>query len=230
MKNLRNTILLLLLLAAMPVCGQRYSVRREGRVLAHSLRFNPDVVTEDMPVALQELLLAYRSQPRYAERVRGRAVEPLLKSIRHQEPPFNGLCPYYTNDKGQTSSERCIVGCVATCLEQVLSYYRYPEALIDTIHGWTTDHYEIADVMPGTRIDWPNILDDYRSGYTDEQARAVAELSYYCGMAVHMNWGLNSSGANLWRAFDPLWRVFDYKTLAYVSRALYSTPRWNALL
>ena len=215
---------------ALSAGAQRHQLRREGRVLAHSLRFNPECVSSDMPVGLQEMLRAYQTRPRYAERVRGRAVEPLLRSVRHQEEPFNRFCPYYIDDKGNQSTRRCISGCVATSIEQVLSYYRYPEALIDTLHGWETEHYVIPDVMPGTRIDWANILNDYRQGYTDAQANAVSELTYYCGMAAHMNWGLESSGANLGRAFDPLWSVFDYKTLAYVSRAMYSTPKWNAML
>jgi len=226
----KTQFLFFLLLFALPVSAQRYAVRRDGRVLAHSLKFNPNRITEDMPEGLKEMLRSYQTQPRYAERQKGRAVAPLLKTIRHQDSPFNGSCPYYIYDDGRVSKERCIVGCVATSIEQVLTYYRYPEALVDTLHGWETEHYTIPDVMPGTKIDWDHILDDYRSGYNDFQAEAVADLSYWCGMAAHMNWGLESSGANLFTAFEPLYRAFDYKTLAYVPRAMYSTPKWNALL
>lgn len=227
---MKHTLYLLLLCLSFSAQAQHHQVRREGKILAHGLRFDPEVVTTDMPMALQELLRAYRTQPRYAERQQGRAVPPLLRSIRHQEEPFNRSCPYYTDNKGKTSEERCIVGCVATCLEQVLSYYRYPEMLLDTLYGWETEHYQIPDVAPGARIDWAHILDDYRNGYTDTQAQAVSDLSYYCGMAVQMNWGLSSSGANLYRAYEPLQRVFGYKTVHFLSRAMYSSPRWNALL
>ncbi|MBQ8051039.1 MAG: C10 family peptidase [Bacteroidaceae bacterium] len=227
---MKRLLSIALLFIALSLQAQRHEVRQGGRVLAYGLRFNPNVVDANMPEALQEMLRAYQTQPRYAERQRGKAVEPLLKSIRHQDDPFNRSCPYYTDDEGRTSSERCIVGCVATCIEQVLSYYRHPEALIDTLWGWETEHYRIDNVMPATRIDWPNILDDYSRGYTDVQAKAVADLSYYCGMAARMNWGLTSSGANLYRAFEPLWRVFDYQTLAFVPRAMYSTPAWNRML
>lgn len=229
MEKLRN-ILLLILLFTLPVRAQRQQIRKDGRVLAHSLRFNPERITDDMPEALQELLRSYQTQPRYAERTKGRAVAPLLKSVRDQYDPHNGSCPFYTDDSGHTSEERCISGCVATCIEQVLSYYRYPEALKDTLKGWTTDHYSISDVEPGTRIDWDNILDDYRNTYTEEQAKAVADLTFYCGMASHMNWGLSSSSANLGRAFEPLWKVFGYETVVYLSRAMYSSPKWNAML
>ena len=222
--------ILYVLLWPTTVEAQRHEMRREGSVLAHSLRFDPERMSDDMPPALQELLRAYHTRPRYAQRQRGRAVKPLLKSVRHQRDPFNRNCPYYIDENGKVSTERCLVGCVATCLEQVLSYYKYPEILVDTLHGWETDNYKIDDVMPGTRINWTNILNDYRQGYTEEQAHAVSELSLYCGMAAHMNWGLTSSGANLERAFEPLWRVFDYKTVAFMPRAMYSTPKWNNML
>ncbi len=228
MKRMLMSILLALLL--LPVMGQRHMVKRGGQVLAHSLNFDPEQIDENMPLGLQELLRAYQTQPRYAHRQQGRAVAPMLKTRRHQEDPFNRSCPYYIYDDGHTSQARSLSGCVATCLEQVLTFYRHPEALIDTLHGWQTEHYTVADVMPGTPIDWDNILDDYSQGFTDRQAQAVADLTYYCGLAAHMSWTPASSGANLGRAFEPLWRAFDYKTLAYVSRAMYSTPRWNQLL
>ena len=213
-----------------PVVAQRRLVGRDGHVLAYGLNFNPNRPTPDMPVALQEILRAYQTQPRYAQRTPGRAVQPLLRSVRHQEEPFNRSCPYYTDGQGRTSTERCIVGCVATCIEQVLTYYRWPEALQDTLYGWGTEHYQTEDILPGTPIDWDNILYDYRSGYTDAQAQAVSDLSFYCGMAAHMSWGLSSSGANLYRAAEPLWRVFGYRTVLFLSRAMYATPKWDSLL
>ena len=223
-------LLLMAVLSVLPLQAQRHMVRRDGRVLAHSLRFNPESINDDMPEGLQEILRAYRVQPRYAERTKGRAMEPLLKSIRHQEAPFNLSCPYYIDKGVKVSDEPCLVGCVATCIEQVLNYYQHPKALADTLHGWGTENYRINDIMPGTPIDWDNILNDYHQGYTDQQAKAVADLSYYCGVAVHMKWGVNSSSASLYRAVEPLWRAFDYKTVVFLSRAMYSSPKWNAML
>ncbi len=219
-----------LLLATPPEAAAQHRVKREGEVLAYGLAYDPDAPTADMPEALREMLRDYRSLPRYAQRTEGKAVEPLLRSVRSQYAPFNGSCPYYTYADGSTSAERCVSGCVATSLEQVLSFWRYPEALADTLHGWATEHYEVADVMPGTRIDWGNVLDDYSAGYTEEQAKAVADLTYWCGMAAGMSWTPESSGASLYTAFEPLWRTFGYGTVYYVQRALFSNPAWNRLL
>ncbi len=202
----------------------------EGELLAHSLNFNPQHITPEMPQALRELLTAYRSKPRYAQRVQGQAVAPLLASIRGQGEPYNRSVPFYTYNDGTVSETRCLTGCVATCIEQVLTFYQEPAALQDTLHGWSTENYTVADVLPGTPIDWDNILMNYNAGYNDAQAQAVADLSLYCGMAAHMNWGVSSSGASMYRAVEPVVRAFGYKTAVFVQRAFYSTPAWNRLL
>ncbi len=211
-------------------CDAQNKIRREGAVLAYDLHYDPTDIRDDMPDALREMLRTYQSGKRYAERMEGEAVEPLLRTIRDQYPPFSNSCPYYTYSDGTVSAERCISGCVATCIEQVLTYWRHPEALTDTLHGWETEHYSIGDILPGTAIDWGNMLDDYRNGYSEEEASAVADLTYYCGVAARMSWTPTSSGANLYSAIEPLWRAFDYKTIAYVQRALYSDQAWNRLL
>ena len=68
----------------------------------------------------------------FAQPLPEHAVEPLLKTLRVQTAPYNRSCPYY-NYGDSVSSEPCLVGCVATALEQLLSYYRYPEVLQDSI-------------------------------------------------------------------------------------------------
>lgn len=210
--------------------GRHKVMGQGGRMLAYGLRFDPTDETGNCPELMQEMLHRYRTGRRHAERLTGKRVEPLLQSVRDQDAPYNGSSPYYRYPDGTLSEERCLSGCVTTCLEQVLSYWRFPEALQDTLHGWSTDNYEIADVLPGTRIDWANIIPDYRGGYTEAQGRAIADLTYWLGMAVHMNWGLNSSGANIYRAEEPLQHVFGYQTVQYVQRCFYRNDTWNRLL
>ena len=141
------------------------------------------------------------------------AVEPLLQTIRVQTAPYNRSCPYY-NYGDSISSEPCLVGCVATALEQLLSYYRYPECLMDSLPGWETEHYAISTVPAGSKIDW----DD------------VADLSLWCGMMVRMNYGPTSSAAGLWRAEEPLRQVFGYKTVHVLDRSMYSFDSWHRIL
>lgn len=209
---------------------------KNGEVLMYSDEFDPNQIKDEMPLALQEIIRAYKSKAehgarRYSTRTPGKVVAPLLKSVRHQGEPYNRSCPYYRYQDGTLSKNPCVSGCVATALEQVVSFWRHPSELKDTLKGWSTDNYTIPDVLPGTKIDWDNILTNYADGqYNDVQAKAIADLTYYLGVGVHMNWGVESSGANLYRSIDALYDAFDYKTIAYVQRGLYSPQAWNRML
>ena len=141
------------------------------------------------------------------------SVAPLLETIRVQSAPYNNSCPYY-NYGDSISSERCLVGCVATAIEQLLSFYRYPDVLQDSIKGWATKNYSIESVPKGTYIDW----DD------------VADLSLWCGMIVRMKYSPSSSAASMWDAEEPLKRVFGYKTAKILDRSLYSYDSWHRIL
>ena len=156
------------------------------------------------------------------------AVKPLLTTIRHQLSPYNKYCPYYKDEDGHDSEERCMVGCVATAMEQILTYYRRTYTLQDTLHGWSTDHYTIADIMPGESVDSRLILDNYdtSSSTTSEEEDAVARLSYYLGVASHMNYGLDASGTNSSRLEEPLRKAFGLKTVNYLDSYKYAPLAW----
>lgn len=158
-------------------------------------------------------------------------VEPLLPFVRHQKSPYNAYCPYYTYEDGSVSQERCVVGCVATALEEVISYYRRTVTLLDTLKGWTTPHYTLPDIAPGTRVDCQLIANNYDTdAYTPEQADAVARLSLYCGMAARMNWGLSESGARVSRLASPLKKIFGYGYVHYVDSYQYTPDDWLQML
>lgn len=191
--------------------------------------------TAQMPEALQQLLrgreLSQRQSPRRQMRVAtANRIGPLLASIRGQEEPYNLLCPHWRFESGEVSTERCLSGCVATAIEQVMAYYRYPDALTDTLHGWSTENYDIADMLPGTRFDWDHYLLDYRDGWSEQQGLAIALPSLAAGMAVHMNYGLYASGANVYRAVEPLSNALGYGMVRYYERILYTPARWHAML
>lgn len=158
-------------------------------------------------------------------------VAPLLPFVRHQEAPYNAYCPYYIHADSTVSTERCVVGCVATAMEEAMSYYRRTITLRDTLHGWETDHYIIDDVLPGETIDCRLIAGNYDTDrYTPEQADAVARLSYYCGMAVKMNWGLNESGASIRRMVEPLQRVFGFAYARHLDSYKYAPSDWLGIM
>lgn len=158
-------------------------------------------------------------------------VEPLLTTVRHQKAPYNNMCPYYTDESGATSTERTVVGCVATAAEEIVSHYRRTVELRDTLHGWTTEHYAIADALPGEVVDCRLIADNYDVGvHSAEAVEAVARLSLWCGMAAHMNYGLAESGANLHRLVEPLRRAFGYGYVRYCDSYDYAPEVWRSVL
>ncbi|MBQ9285719.1 MAG: C10 family peptidase [Bacteroidaceae bacterium] len=238
----RKTVVLLALCLLHQNASAQDFVSCDGIVVGHDINVNPQ-----MPEALRAILGERRFDSSYspstsrqapkAQRIRrfdskavAKRIGPLLQTVQHQEEPFNNLCPYYRNASGHLSQERCLAGCVATSIEQILAYYKYPEALVDTLLGWSTDNYTIDDLLPGTRFDWNNHLNDYRNGYTDEEAQAVALPMLAAGMAVKMRYGTGSSGANTYLAVEPLKRAFGYGMARWHDRLLYSPKQWHELL
>lgn len=230
------------------VCPDEMEFRQRGRL--YELVGNRSFVwlsgREDAPVVvgygmakqdaqLPPALAALRSAvergidaEEYVPHTTSTVVAPLLTTVRHQSAPYNNACPYYIDDKGVTSQTRCIVGCVATALEQIITYYRRPVMLRDTLHGWETEHYVIPDVLPGAAVDTRLILDNYDlvPDASPEAVDAVARLSYYCGVAAKMQWGLSSSGAHSRDLAEPMRRAFGYGYVHHIDSYEYDADTW----
>ena len=141
-------------------------------------------------------------------------VEPLMGSMwRSQDAPFNKYCPIY-REKYHVK-----VGCVATACESILTYHGGSITLADTLHGWRTDEYEVADVLPGQTL----VCDD-------SDIDAVARLGFWCGVACHMNYGVSASGANIRRLVEPLQSAFGVAYVRHVDSYDYSAETWRAML
>ncbi len=181
-------------------------------------------VSPTLPPVLRSLLTAKSIKPTNDVSPIGtfRPVAPLLTTVRHQSAPYNARCPYYLHSDGTMSEARCIVGCVATAMEQILTYHRKTYTLQDTLHGWQTDRYTIGDILPGESVDSRLILDNYDTQtYTAAEADAVARLSYWLGVASHMQWGLSSSGTNSYRLVNPLRGAFGLPYVHYLEAYKY---------
>ena len=127
---------------------------------------------------------------------------PLITTQWGQEEPYNNNCP-------TRNGVRCLTGCVATAMAQIMNYYRYPN--------------------DGT-FDWDNMDDTYVS-YTADQAAAVAKLMRSCGSAVGMSYGTSASAAYDEDVDRALVSNFGYLgSLAYVNRSRASTESWNELI
>lgn len=187
-----------------------------------------------MPEALHTALMQYGDLNGVVAGSEARAsypvVSPLLQSVRGQSAPYNLSCPYYTTEEG-TSTQRCLTGCVATALEQILTYYRQPAQLQDSLARIETPHYVVESVPAGTPVDWAHVRDIYAEGaYSEAEARAVADLSLWCGMMAGMNWGLEASGAQIRPLEVAVRRVLGYKDVRYVDSYRYTPADWERMM
>ena len=158
-----------------------------------------------------------------------KAIEPLITTHWDQDSPFNNMAPYVINSKGDTV--RCVTGCVATAMAQLMNFYKYPDATIADIPGYTSrsNSFEIDPIPAGTTIDWDNMADTYDKNSTPAQCDAVAMLMYLCGVSVRMDYGVSSSGSSL--SEYTLIKYFGYGGHArYVEKKNYSSLAWFNLI
>lgn len=191
---------------------------------------------DNLPVGLQDwlgqvsvLMQAVHegkiAQKEVVRKAGGVQVAALIKTRWNQTAPYNNLCPI-------KNGKRCITGCVATAMAQVMKYWEWP------VHGYGSVEYYDKDGCGQTLMqdlslneyDWSNMLNSYTTGYnTGTQATAVATLMRDCGYAVHMqytpDWSAASVSASTMRTY------FHYSPAAkdrYVKN--FSTEMWHEFI
>ncbi len=164
------------------------------------------------------------------------SVPALMHTRWNQSDPYNKLCPYDTVHGG-----RAVVGCVATAIAQIMKYWNYP-TFGQGSHSY--EHYSmwhygfslgtISADFANTTYHWnlmPNSLN--MSSFTINQD-AVALISFHCGVAVDMMYGLSSeggSGAYSHKLLTALPQYFKYdESLSAAYRYYYTDSAWSALL
>lgn len=169
------------------------------------------------------------------------AIIPLLATAWGQGTPYNNKCPEFVT----TSNPRCVTGCVATAMAQLMYYNAQrsgglPAATTTEIAGYTCERkwkvnlinkqVSVSAIPAETALDWNNMLASYASGYTDDQANAVATLMQCCGASVQMDYAdadNGGSGAALADVAPALKTYFGYdESTTYAKRANYTLNQW----
>jgi len=205
----------------------------------------------NMPENLQALLRSYQKEIEFIQAhptldvkpaIRdnsGQGVEPLIKSHWGQEMPYNLQCPTY-------QGERCVVGCVATSMTQIMHYWQYPTSSDNLPSYYCYDIGQTVGSLPATNFEYRKMLNSYchwdwdnstlvQDTYTDEQAQAVAKLARYCGQAVQMGYSPEGSGAYTSNQLSAM-QDFGYTDADLVSRdgswwsGGYTTAQWEAMV
>lgn len=151
-------------------------------------------------------------------------IAPLVKSRWDQGKPYYNECP-------EQNGSRCVTGCVATSMAQVMNYFKYPEVGTGRI-AYNTAGQRVALDLSKRNFDWSNMLDVYTSGeYTDEQASAVAYLMKCCGYSVQMNYTPQASGASGGIISNALVNNFKYDQDCITRlRDPYSSSEWEQMV
>ena len=159
------------------------------------------------------------------------AITPLCSSKWNQGSPYNDLAPAYNDNGG-----KCVTGCVATAMAQVMYYYKHPaQGTGSHSYLWVcTEPLGKSGTLSAnfgtTTYRWSNMIDNYRSGYTSEQSNAVATLMYHCGVSVDMSFG-QSSGAYTEKVPVALKDYFSYDAnYQRIQKVMYPADSLNAIV
>ncbi len=127
-----------------------------------------------------------------------------------QEAPFNNNIPNHR-----------LTGCVGLALAEIMKYHSYPEMRPAALSGTQSDPYA-----------WSNMrTDNYRSGYTQAEADAVATLVADAAVAIGTDFGMSSSSAFEVKVPYALSSMMGYDAgVSYKKRAEMSKEAWDALI
>ncbi len=120
------------------------------------------------------------------------SVPYLLTSTWDQEAPYNDMCVF--------NGDTCATGCSATALAQIMYYwatkgcngkkYRGGSRKIPTFTTFKHD-YVLEELPALTSFDWDNMTNG--KPVKAASRKAVAQLMRYCGQAMKMDYGPESS-------------------------------------
>ena len=160
-------------------------------------------------------------------------VEPIPEMIQtkwNQREPYNNDCPLDNEGK------RCVTGCVATAMAQVMNYYKYPQNGGGGIVSYEPNPFWGPQIGQSFNydelaIDWNNITDDYGVFSTEIQKAEVAKLMHACGVSVYMDYGSSSSGADDADIAYAMIHNFGYNpNMYYADKNYYDISEWHALI
>lgn len=142
------------------------------------------------------------------------SIAALIKTQWGQGVPYNALCPVHEGD-------RCVTGCAATAMSQLVNYFRWPQSYTSSVPSYaTTLHGITMPELPSIQFDWNNM-----------SPASIAKLMLYCGQSVRMDYDPGASGAFSVDVPESLKDVFGYsKGATLVNRRFYTNEEWLELL
>ena len=149
-------------------------------------------------------------------------VKPLVPFKWDQSEPYNKLL--HMDPK---TDERCIAGCPATALAQILATVKYPEGIMPRgipaqylykAIGNDRELIQELDALPATSFNWSKMAEKYNEDDESDAPDEVAKLIKYAGYAQGMEYGSSFSGAWINAACEAARLYFGYSEVGQLYR------------
>lgn len=168
-------------------------------------------------------------------------VDSLITTLWGQREPFKFMCPFdhYVSDLSlygtyQPDYGHYAVGCGPTAMAQYINYYRFPKHGVGSnsvVVKYNEANVTLSADFESATYDYDNMIDDYSGEYTTEQAKAVALLSYHCGIASNVTWNYLGGGTTDNNIINAFVNHFNYNDTAHlISRSRYDEPTWIEMI
>ena len=128
-----------------------------------------------------------------------------------QEAPFNARIPNHR-----------LVGCVGTAMATVMKYHNHPSKGNGSLDGMDFN----------VQYAWNNMrTDNYRFGYSADEAEAVSTLMAHCAVSIKTDFGMSGSSAFEVRIPAALISYFGYDPgVSYKKRSETDRATWEAII
>jgi len=160
-------------------------------------------------------------EPGEIRRYNGRSVDILLRSDWDQDKYYNELCP---PDPGGPGG-RCLAGCVATCMGQVMNYFQWPPSGTGSYTYQCPGYGTLSADFGNSAYNW-----DLMEPGISHPNHHMAEILNHLGISVDMEYGPDGSGMYNHKAAFSLRTYFKYlPTTEYIFRDS-TLMDWDSIL
>jgi len=164
---------------------------------------------------------------RLVSRHGGRGVDYLVQTQWDQSYPYNYFCP----DDPNGDHGHAIVGCLATSMAQLVSFWKYP------VHGngshcyYHEDYGQICADFENTYYDWDHIANKVNANSPIEEIEAAATISFHCGVTIDMGYGPDGSGGASGPIPNAMHTYFSFSdAIIQLRRDDYETNVWKSMV
>jgi len=156
-----------------------------------------------------------------------RDVPVLVSATWNQDWPYNYYAP---EDEASPANGHTYAGCVATAMSMIMYYWQYPETGTGSRQYYQYPYGVLSADFENTEYQWEAMLDNVSAGSHQDAIKAIAELQYHCGIAVHMTYGPDGSGAYSPDVPAALENYLRYEDAVYQAKSGMTNAQWETLL